>query len=230
MIARIHLGRSPSRLLSYLADAKPVDMKEDDAPRWTAVRSLGLGLDHADDWQDEAAATAEIFDLSTIAIRTLAAHRPDLKHRIIHLTLSVDPRWASGRSRVQVRRAYDQVLSSVRTEIGLVDRVGVAILHGDGHSNWRAHHPARTVEHLHAVVALPHPDTLRSISAHRLHDKAARACRDGWQQLNASSAFADATTSAAVTSTPEPGLDDVLRSISRQERERHRQRDRGLER
>lgn len=227
MIARIRLGRHPAGLLAYLSRSK-AEPENLDVSRLTGVRPLGLGLEPLDDgWCETTKRREEAFETASIAIRALAACRSDLKHRVAHLVLSADPAWAQRQSRSQVRRAYLCALDQVAKKIGLDDRCGVAVLHRDGHGQARAARFDTAIEHLHAVFALPHADTLRSIAAHQLQARTATACRSAWLRLSL-----DPGGEKTTPFTPAAGssdLDAMLLSIARQER-RRRQRDRDVER
>lgn len=235
MNVRIHASRDSARGLAYLVAPRSVETTVPMPPRLTAIRSLGLGLHGADaGWQTEDSSRARTFEVANAVIATLSAHRPDLKNRVVHIVLSADPAWMSTKSLSQTRRAYDDVLSHVLAEIGLHDRAGVAVLHADGHTAWRSREflePAKITEHLHAVMALPQPESLRSIPLHRLQSRTREACRQAWRLVGLPSTSEEADRASAVAPIRDTHLDEVLRSIARKERERSRQpRVRGLER
>lgn len=233
MIARSRLGHDAARPLDYLPSEKVSDLGASAQSRMTAVTSFGLGLQEVEvDWIDTSEPAKQVLETASIAIRTLAGCRPDLKHRVAHIVLSVDPRWAQGRAKTQIRHAYRETLTRILEEVGLQDRCGVGVLHADGHSTWRARNSAAgPIEHLHGVFALPHPDTLRSISAHRFRKRVSDVCREAWlQRSDALSPRREETRAPNPSLVAELDLDEALRAISRQERARKRQRERGSER
>lgn len=233
MIGLSRLGHDAARPLDYLLCEKASDLGASVQSRMTAVTSFGLGFQEVEaEWIDAPAQARQVFETASIAIRALAGCRPDLKHRVAHFVLSVDPLRAQGRSKAQIRHAYLETLKQILVTVGLRDRCGVGVLHADGHSKWRARNPAaEPIEHLHAVFALPHPDTLRSISAHRLRQRVSDVCREVWRQ---SSDALPPRREEARAPDPSPvaelDLDETLRAISRRERARQRQRERGSER
>ena len=180
MIGRIYTRGSVSSLASYLdAPKAPQSPSIDPAEsRIVAVRPWALGLEAAleTDWVETGTERRNVFQRSIAALKAISQTRPDLRHRVAHITLSVDPLQGLERGLVQTRRDYLHVFSSVAAATGLTQRCGVLVLHSDGHSGVRRQ-VTESVEHLHAVVVLADPDTGRSIPLHAIRQRVRAVCK-----------------------------------------------------
>lgn len=180
MIGHIYTGGSVSSLATYLdAPKRPpphgIDASES---RIVAVRPWALGLETTldTDWVETGTERSEVFQRSIVALKAISRTRPDLRHRVAHITLSIDPLQSLERGLTQTRRDYLHVFRSVAAATGLTQRCGVLVLHSDGHSGVRRQ-ATESVEHLHAVVVLADPDTGRSIPLHTIRRRVRDACK-----------------------------------------------------
>lgn len=180
MIGRIYTRGSVSSLASYLDTPKGPAIAGIGSPksRIVAVRPWALGLEATLEtgWLETDTERREVFQKSVAALKAISRTRPDLRHRVAHITLSVDPLQSLQRGRGQTRRDYLHVFRSVAAATGLTQRCGILVLHSDGHSGVRQQ-ATEPVEHLHAVVVLADPDTGRSIPLHTIRRRVRDACR-----------------------------------------------------
>ncbi len=180
MIGRIYTRGSVSSLASYLDAPKSPHLPGIDAPesRVVAVRPWALGLEAAleTDWVETDTERREVFRRSIAALKAISRTRPDLRHRVAHITLSVDPLQSLERGSAQTRRDYLHVFRSVAAATGLSQRCGVLVLHSDGHSGVKRQ-AAEPLEHLHAIVVLADPDTGRSIPLHVIRRRVRAVCK-----------------------------------------------------
>ncbi len=179
MIGCIYTGASVSGLASYLDAAKALDSVEQPLDsRLVAVRPWALGLEEtlSTDWIEAKTDRRTLFRKSIAALRAISRTRPDLRHRVAHITLSADPSQILMRGLEQTRRDYLQIFRAVADAVGLSDRCGVLVLHADGHTAARQD-MSGPLEHLHAIVVLADPDTGRSIALHSIRRRVRTACR-----------------------------------------------------
>ncbi|MEQ9172280.1 MAG: hypothetical protein RIE87_13820 [Rhodospirillales bacterium] len=93
-----------------------------------------------------------------------ANSRPGLKNRALHLVVSPAPDHAQRRGQPQSRQDCLATLTRAMRAIGAEDRIALAVFHGAGHGRDKA-------QHLHAVIALPSPETGKSVPQHRLRER-----------------------------------------------------------
>lgn len=187
MIIREHRGHDLRRVLSYVT--RKGTYANHDETRVGPCYLLNSGF-------------SELLFVETdtaIAIVTAVGDsRPDLKNRTLHLTFSPDPSTAPEEAHGDCLGAYWIAAS----HLGVTDRVAFLAFHEDGTDEDTAPAP-----HLHAVVALPSPETGQSVSLHRVREKLRHAC-DGY--------FGSAQS---------PGRDDLGRDPDQEPRtERHKER------
>lgn len=180
MIGRIYTSGAVSGLARYLDTPKarePFNIGHHDG-RIVAVRPWALGLEATlnSDWVETGDQCRHVFRRSIAALRAISRTRPDLKHRVAHITLSADPDRSRARGQIQTRRDYLHVFRAVAAATGLSERCGVLVLHNDGHSRARRN-GADPLEHLHALIVLVDPDTGRSVPLHAIRRRVGDACR-----------------------------------------------------
>ena len=156
MIMRERRGRDAPRVLGYvLRSAKP----RGDRETVVDVRILNSGCG--------AVGTVSVAAARAM-VEAAAASRPELLHRVLHLVLAPDPSEACRTTVPDTRRQCMRTLHHAMARVGLADRVALVAFH------------ARPNEagHLHAVIALPHPETGRSIAQHRLRERLRAAVQE----------------------------------------------------
>lgn len=100
-----------------------------------------------------------------MAVVTACANsRPGLKNRALHLVVSPAPDHAERYGPAQSRQDCLATLTRAMRAIGAEDRIALAVFHGTGHGRDKA-------QHLHAVIALPSPETGKSVPQHRLRER-----------------------------------------------------------
>lgn len=180
MIGRIYTRGSVSSLASYLDAPKGPHLSGIHYPegRIVAVRPWALGLEAAidTDWVETDAERRDVFQRSIAALKAISRTRPDLRHRVAHITLSVDPLQSLKCGSAQTRRDYLHVFRSVAAATGLSQRCGILALHSDGHSGVKQQ-SAEPMEHLHAIIVLADPDTGRSIPLHAIRQRVQAVCK-----------------------------------------------------
>jgi hypothetical protein len=100
-----------------------------------------------------------------MAVVTACANsRPGLKNRALHLVISPAPDHAERCGPAQSRQDCLTTLTRAMRAIGAEDRIALAVFHGAGHGRDKA-------QHLHAVIALPSPETGKSVPQHCLRER-----------------------------------------------------------
>ncbi len=107
-------------------------------------------------------------------VTACANSRPGLKNRALHLVVSPAPDHTQQRGPAQSRQDCLTTLTRAMRAIGAEDRIALAVFHGAGHGRDKA-------QHLHAVIALPSPETGKSVPQHRLRERL-KAVALGMQQ------------------------------------------------
>lgn len=201
MIATITLGQSVRGVGRYLTS----EVGSGDQSRAVAFRfdNLGLGEALADPEIAGRVSRAQEFRLGMAALGAVAESRLDLRYRVALLSVSPNPQIALQRGSAQTRADCFYVIDRVADELGLRDRARLTVVHGDGHSAWKAHNPnAAQVEHVHAAFALPDLTSGRSIQLHQIRRRAQAAARDAAHELGLPSAPAKADAAGLDTTSP----------------------------
>lgn len=159
MIVRERRGRLSSRLLGYVT--RTGVHAEPGQPAADSVL-INAGLSHLG---------SVSLDTAKAVITAAGRHRPDLRHQALHLVVSPDPTQSRLQGKERTRQDCLVALGLAMQRIGVADRVALASFHGD------------EAEHLHAVIALPCPETGRSIPQHRLRERLREAARDAAHEL-----------------------------------------------
>lgn len=165
-------------------------------------------------------------------VQAIGDIRPDLKHTALHLTLSPPPDLPVDEARHQCLNAFQKAAS----DLDVTDRIAFLAFHTNASPQEGA--PAT---HLHAVIALPCPETGQSVSLHRvrerLRDSVANASidesgtdfapvdqkRQPPQEKSASDDNQPAVAEAQQTQTIKPTAPPLRKKTKR------RKRDRGME-
>ncbi|WP_430436949.1 hypothetical protein [Oceanibaculum nanhaiense] len=215
MIVRERRGRLSSRLIGY-------------------VTRTGVHAEHGRDAADTILINAGLSHFGTVPLDAAKAlmkaagrNRTDLRHQALHLVISPDPEISLLRGKEQSRQDCLVTLSLAMDRIGVADRLALASFHGE------------ETEHLHAVIALPCPETGRSIPQHRLRERLRDAVRDASHELGLERELPvdkqkEEERDKPVSRPPEhsPWPEFVLPPFrpTVQVRQRSRKRDRGIER
>lgn len=159
MIIRAFTVRKPGKLLDYVLRS---DFPTKGDLTGTVLINLGLASLPREDRPDISLRAARQ------AILALAKARSDLKIRQLHLIFHPDPAQKGNYDAHQNRSNCLRYLAESMAELGLSNRVAISAFH-------RAEE--KKVEHLHAIISLPDPLTLRVLSLHRFKQKLQRMKR-----------------------------------------------------
>ncbi|WP_421880238.1 hypothetical protein [Pacificispira sp.] len=165
------------------------------------------------------------------ALEAIADSRPDLKYTVLHLTFSPPPDRSFEAAREECLEAYGRAAHALNVS----DRIAFLAFHSP-----RSPDNQIPPTHLHAVIALPCPETGQSVSMHRLRDRlfavsdipstagftpdrSSRMPNQPKQSQQQEPNQNYTPKSTPVASTTQPGLPPARRKTKR------RKRDRGLE-
>ena len=159
MIVRERRGRLSNRLIGYVTRTGVHAEQERDAADTILINA---GLSHL--------GTVSL-DAAKALVKAAGRDRTDLRHQALHLVISPDPQISRLRGKEQSRQDCLVTLGLAMDRIGVADRLALASFHGE------------ETEHLHAIIALPCPETGRSIPQHRLRERLREAARDASHEL-----------------------------------------------